>query len=232
MSPYVNVNVIITEGADMSNNRMERDLQAAEDIWGIRLNLQTVGQYDGFPEYRFVDREVPCGGSEYPKLENLINQDRNFDNDLFVYYIGGNTFSNGVSVGCSPAKYSFIDNTQRLVRAIILTNGAASSQYLFAHELGHALFARVENNRLINSDPTSGSSHSNLPNNLMRSTVPINPTLTSAQRNLALQSSLVREDSQGEAYTISNRTSKKEYTQKISMADGYYKRKSSNKRKA
>ncbi|MEB8775425.1 DUF955 domain-containing protein, partial [Bacillus cereus] len=89
---------------------------------------------------------------------------------------------------------------------IVLTNSAAPTKniYTLAHEIGHILFTRRIHGKLTHADPHSptGSEHHPSPTNLMYPIVPrpenvhIHSLLTTEQKALSLQSSLLQRKKQ------------------------------------
>lgn len=203
--PCVNVCVFVAPGSDVSNDRINRDFEEANRLWqgicGITIQRKSMMEISG-PNFTFEDREIPCppfdenGFFTSAKVEALFNfRPGCSDTELAVYYVGGNTFADGFASGCGFFTIHFPDSTSDpiLRRAIILTNNARFSPVVFAHELGHVLFARPDgtaDDPDPNRDPNDPIHNLN-PNNLMHVPVPNNPTITPPQCQRAMESSLI-----------------------------------------
>jgi hypothetical protein len=203
--PYnIYLKIFVSPNADISNNRIYRFWEAANNFWsreGIRVQVYWHGPYQDNRYYWWV-----YTNETYDSTALICPQQNSTTDSLFryntdnryisVYFIGGNTFanSNGFTTGCEYASFRTTNGVTTIADRIIIANGA--TPIVFAHEIGHALFTRVEGGTITNTNPGSENlpdkSHSNLPNNLMLPSVPANPSpLTAEQRQKALQSRLV-----------------------------------------
>jgi hypothetical protein len=120
-------------------------------------------------------------------------------NAIFVVYVSGNTFSNGTSIGSGGARVTINNGviTSEYGR-VALTDlaGTANNPYVFAHEAGHVLFGRLNSaGNYTQTDPSTGTSHNNDPQNLMYPTVPrTNPFINATQCAPARNSMVIREN--------------------------------------
>ncbi|WP_242219192.1 ImmA/IrrE family metallo-endopeptidase [Bacillus cereus group sp. BfR-BA-01380] len=203
MCPYVNICICITPGSHIDDERIAKDIAIAEYIWyPILFKIEDVNVLD--EPYRFHDGEVSYGSSlkSQPKLTSLFAECREHapQCDIYICYIGSNYFQEQTTIACA---YSLAVHTQ-IKGYIVLTNAASASRnmYTLAHELGHILFTRRVQDKLTNTDPecSNGSEHHPSPTNLMHYIIPpphksqIDSLLTDTQRELSLQSPLLRKE--------------------------------------
>lgn len=195
--------IFVAQNADTSNDRIYRFYEAAKNFWlreGIDVWISWHGPY---PERQNEYLWWVYTNENYDVSSFNCGQENSTTNSLFrynsdskyiaVYFVGGNRFSNG-STGCDYASFSTENGVTTITDRIIITNGA--TPIILAHEIGHALFTRVEGGTITQINPGSENlfdkTHSNLSNNLMLSTVPANlGPLTPEQRQKAFQSRLV-----------------------------------------
>ncbi|MEI4803158.1 MULTISPECIES: ImmA/IrrE family metallo-endopeptidase [unclassified Bacillus (in: firmicutes)] len=203
MRPYVNICICITPGSHIDKERIAKDIAIAEYIWHpIVFKIKDVNVLD--EPYRFHDGEISYVSSlkSQPKLTSLFAECRELASqcDIYICYIGSNYFQEQSIIACA---YSLAIHTQ-IKGYIVLTNAASASRnmYTLAHELGHILFTRRVQDKLTNADPEcpNGSEHHPSPTNLMHYIVPpphksqIDSLLTNTQRELSLQSPLLRKE--------------------------------------
>ncbi|KFN04112.1 DUF955 domain-containing protein [Bacillus clarus] len=205
MDPYVNICICVTPGADISDDRIAKDLAVAESIWHpITFQIKDVITLN--ESFRFYDAEISYKSSiqTQPKLSSFFYTCASQvpDCDLYICYIGSDYFKEWAVIACA---YSLAKQNQ-LTGYIVLTNSAAPMKniYTLAHEIGHILFTRRIHGKLTHADPHSptGSEHHPSPTNLMYPIVPrpdnvhIDSLLTSEQKNLSLQSPLLQRKEQ------------------------------------
>ncbi len=192
MDPYVNICICITPGADISDDRIAKDLAVAESIWHpITFQIQEVIVLNEL--FRFFDREISYKNSiqSQEKLASFFQTCVNEapECDLYICYIGSDYFKETAVIACA---YS-LAKQQQLTGYIVLTNSAAPMKniYTLAHEIGHILFTRRVHGKLTHADPHSptGSEHHPSPTNLMYpivprpENVPIQSLLTNEQKH-------------------------------------------------
>ncbi|MCZ2990727.1 hypothetical protein NYY86_21655, partial [Acinetobacter baumannii] len=165
----------ITPGADISDDRIAKDLAVAESIWHpITFQIQEVIVLNEL--FRFFDREISYKNSiqSQEKLASFFQTCVNEapECDLYICYIGSDYFKETAVIACA---YS-LAKQQQLTGYIVLTNSAAPMKniYTLAHEIGHILFTRRVHGKLTHADPHSptGSEHHPSPTNLMYPIVP------------------------------------------------------------
>ena len=157
MDPYVNICICITPGADISDDRIAKDLAVAESIWHpITFQIQEVIVLNEL--FRFSDREISYKNSiqSQEKLASFFQTCVNEapECDLYICYIGSDYFKETAVIACA---YS-LAKQQQLTGYIVLTNSVAPMKniYTLAHEIGHILFTRRIHGKL-----THASSFSN-----------------------------------------------------------------------
>lgn len=143
--------IYITPRVFRSDIAIMEDVRTASAIWAqceIEFRIKKRFTPDEVPELRsftFFDKDItftgdlakaPNTGANIRLKELLSIRPECDETEIAVYYVGGNTFSDGVTTSGFylqglNAKNQF---------SIVLTNGATSDH--FAHELGHALFVR------------------------------------------------------------------------------------------
>ncbi|AIE80674.1 group-specific protein [Bacillus cereus] len=201
MDPYVNICICITPGADISDDRIAKDLAVAESIWHpITFQIQEVIILNEL--FRFSDREISYKNSiqSQDKLASFFQTCVNEAPacDLYICYIGSDYFKETAVIACA---YS-LAKQQQLTGYIVLTNSAAPMK-IYIRSL-HILFTRRVHGKLTHADPHSptGSEHHPSPTNLMYpivprpENVPIQSLLTNEQKALSLQSSLLQRKKQ------------------------------------
>ncbi|MDM5156218.1 DUF955 domain-containing protein [Bacillus sp. DX1.1] len=203
MYPYVNICICITPGSNIANDRIAKDLAIAESIWKP-ISFQIIDVIILDEAFRFHDSEISYLESiqKQPKVSSLFNTclSETPDCDIYICYIGSNYFKEQSVIACA---YS-LAMQQNITGYIILTNAASPLKniYTLAHELGHVLFTRRIQGKLTHADPHSltGSEHHPSSTNLMHPIVPrpdivnVDSLLTKEQRDLSLQSPLLRKE--------------------------------------
>ncbi|HDX9589151.1 TPA: DUF955 domain-containing protein [Bacillus pseudomycoides] len=203
MYPYINICICTTPGSHIDNDRIARDIAIAEYIWHpIIFKIKDVSVLDEL--YRFHDGEISYVSSlkSQPKLASLFAKcsEHASQCDIYICYIGSDYFQEQSVIACA---YS-ISIRNQIKGYIVLTNAASTSKnmYTLAHEIGHILFTRRVQDKLTNADPEcpNGTEHHPSPSNLMHYIVPtpyisqIDSLLTNTQRELSLQSPLLRKE--------------------------------------
>ncbi|MFD0770870.1 ImmA/IrrE family metallo-endopeptidase [Bacillus sp. CGMCC 1.60114] len=203
MCPYVNICVYIAPGANIDEDRIARDIAISEYIWHpITFKIDDISILD--EAYRFHNGEISYMSSlkSQPKVTSLFAEcaERASQSDIYICYIGSDYFQEQSVIACA---YSLSTNKQ-IKGYIVLTNAASTckNMYTLAHELGHILFTRREQDKLTNADPEcpNGSEHHPSPTNLMHYIIPpphksqIDCLLTNTQRELSLKSPLLRKE--------------------------------------
>ncbi|MBT2686805.1 hypothetical protein J7I93_01270 [Bacillus sp. ISL-47] len=172
--------IYITRGVSKSDKDILEDVRKASAIWtqcGVEYRIKNRFTPIQLPDLNvsFQNKEITfCGTlSNAPdtaanaKLKQLLAVRKECTEDeIAVYYIGGDTFEDGVSTSCFY--FQEVDNQKRF--SVLLTNGATSDH--LAHELGHALLVR-ENGKYddpINPDPAD-KIHNTDPCNLMNKAI-------------------------------------------------------------
>lgn len=187
----------------MDNDRIAKDIVIAEYIWHpISFHIEDVIVLN--ETYRFYDGEISYISpiKTQPKVTSFFEECSSLSPncDIYICYIGSHYFQEDNVIACA---YSLAMN-KKLTGYIILTNAAASKRniYTLAHELGHILFTRREQGKLTQADPhcPNGLEHHPSVTNLMHHIIPspdkspIDSLLTVMQRNLALKSTLLRQE--------------------------------------
>lgn len=199
---YLHVCINIAPGANVDNNRIQRDLFLSHDIWyPISFHIKKMIMLD--QTFRFHDQEISYSTPfrHQPKVWRLLENYKSAcpNASLYITYIGGNYFKEPHVIGCAYSEAS----GPLWKGHIFITNTAASvpNKLTLAHEIGHILLTQRKNGVLTNIDPHSptGSQHHPSPNNLMYPVVPSLPhawqrqhLLTEEQRFIASQSPLLR----------------------------------------
>ncbi|MDN4075450.1 zinc-dependent metalloprotease family protein [Fictibacillus terranigra] len=169
----VNIYGIFTSGVASGSTvaqrraRLEDDVRRANEIWRLndenRINFviarrfiinRTVNATNMTSDEALMNGSAPT---------TIINQVRNMTNNaigIYVIYLSGNGFSNDADSVGGAEPISFVDeNNYQFIGQVALTDAALNSD-LFAHEVGHVLFARYitnpQNNEIIynDDDPT------------------------------------------------------------------------------
>ncbi|PEA52711.1 DUF955 domain-containing protein [Bacillus pseudomycoides] len=203
MYPYIKICIYITPGSHIDNHRIARDIAIAKYIWHpIVFKVEDFNALD--ESYRFHDGEISYVSSlkSQPKLTSLFAKcsEHASQCDIYICYIGSDYFQEQSVIACA---YS-ISIRNQIKGYIVLTNAASASKnvYTLAHEIGHVLFTRRVQDKLTNADPEcpNGSEHHPSPTNLMHYIIPtpyksqIDSLLTNTQRELSLQSPLLRKE--------------------------------------
>lgn len=130
MDPYVNICICITPGADISDDRIAKDLAVAESIWHpITFQIQEVIVLNEL--FRFFDREISYKNSiqSQEKLASFFQTCVNEapECDLYICYIGSDYFKETAVIACA---YS-LAKQQQLTGYIVLTNSAAPMKNIY-----------------------------------------------------------------------------------------------------
>ncbi|PAE23901.1 hypothetical protein [Bacillus sp. 7894-2] len=159
----VNLCIYITPRGGVELIDIENDVKRASLIWnqcGIEFKIKklfTPIEKRELADFLFADKEIThCGNlaavPQTPvitKLKNMLSfRPECEETDVAVYYVDGNTFSDGVTNSCF---YLQQENGKKRF-SIVLTLGAINSDQL-AHELGHALFVRETDGKFDDPDP-------------------------------------------------------------------------------
>ncbi|EMK2598534.1 hypothetical protein FC695_03505 [Bacillus cereus] len=180
-------------GAIVRNNRIEKDIKIAEKIWGITLRYSVTeipNPIIDFPYEGVNAQNIFKFGDLGPRGESLLNQYTR-SGIITVFYI---PLENEYLGALADVTVNKLDG--KLKGAIFLTDKASYS-LAFAHELGHALFARIENGVIRYTNPGSehlpedARLHSDKKENLMNPRA-TSETLDTAQRKKALSSPFIR----------------------------------------
>ncbi|PJZ19698.1 DUF955 domain-containing protein, partial [Bacillus cereus] len=104
MDPYVNICICITPGADISDDRIAKDLAVAESIWHpITFQIQEVIILNEL--FRFSDREISYKNSiqSQDKLASFFQTCVNEAPacDLYICYIGSDYFKETAVIACA-----------------------------------------------------------------------------------------------------------------------------------
>ncbi|PEC41743.1 hypothetical protein CON11_26690 [Priestia megaterium] len=193
----VKLAIYITPGADVSYERIKSDIRGAERIWRtLILSPPEYGTYDVKyiygNEVTFTDKDFEQEGSKPKKLNDLFTKYRGADSTVIaVYYIGAD---NLIAPTIGRSYYTIKSGDQQISANIVMGNKAKYSEYAFAHELGHCLFARFQGGKLNSLDPLSNAAHNSDDKNVMFSPVPNPPKIPaeSVQLTKAYQSHLTK----------------------------------------
>lgn len=187
--------------------QIRADVEVASQIWcQTKVNLQVVylEALPVLPVSEPLDLHAPdlsrrftCGdpGTSDQFFAIPRPQNPNIRTSLAVFYIPGDTFTNG-GKGCHQFRFQSVDDKPE--HLIIMTDG--STGQVLAHELGHALLTRDKGSgQWINDDPDpmrdpSVTGHNLDPQNLMFPVVDKNPVITPPQASVAGQSPLVHQE--------------------------------------
>lgn len=180
-------------GAIVKNNRIEKDIKSAEKIWGINLRYSITeipNPIMDFPYEGVNAQNIFNFGGLSPRGESLFNKYTRSRIITLFYIPLENDYLGGL------AGVEINESDRKLKGGIFLTDKARNS-LAFAHELGHALFARIENGVIKYTNPGSehlpgdARLHSDKEDNLMNSRA-TSETLDTAQRKKALSSPFIR----------------------------------------
>ncbi|KSU81991.1 hypothetical protein GA0061096_3586 [Fictibacillus enclensis] len=173
----VNVYGIFTRGVASGSTvaqrraRLEDDVRRANEIWRLndenRINFVIAGRFTSNRTVNATNMRSDEAIMDGSDPITIINQVRNRTNNaigIYVIYLSGNGFSNNADSvgGAAPISFEVDENGQfnyQFIGHVALTDAALNSD-LFAHEVGHALFARYirdpQNNQIIynDDDPT------------------------------------------------------------------------------
>jgi hypothetical protein len=159
----VNLCIYVTPRGGVELIDIENDVKRASLIWekcSIEFNIKklfTPIEKRELADFLFVDKEIThCGDIAAVPQTPVITKLRNMlsfrpeceETDVAVYYVDGNTFSDGVTNSCFYLQQ--VNGKKQF--SIVLTHGAINSDQL-AHELGHALFVRQPNGNFDDPDP-------------------------------------------------------------------------------
>lgn len=197
--PYsVGLNIFVAPNANYNNRRINDMFIGAANFWsqyGINLTWLWHGPYTQlnpqwywwvFTNENYDSNNIQCGVdyTQQPTVQNLFSYNQ-FTNWIGVFFVGGDFLGDvnpqtGMrnSNGCTQY-VRFTDANGNLTDFqpnIVLTNQA--SPLILAHEIGHALFARISGNSIVSKDPccpNDPGGHSTDPNSLMYFSVPANP---------------------------------------------------------
>lgn len=127
MNSYVNICVCITPGADISDDRIAKDLAVAESIWHpITFKIKEVIVLNEL--FRFCNREISYKNSiqSQEKLSSFFQTCVNEapECDLYICYIGSDYFKETAVIACA---YS-LAKQQQLTGYIVLTNSICSNE--------------------------------------------------------------------------------------------------------
>ncbi|MDQ0873338.1 hypothetical protein QFZ77_001997 [Paenibacillus sp. V4I3] len=196
----VNVYAIITPGSTVNTAVINNDVATANRIFtncGVTIRLRGVFRITS-ESFRFRDKELSCRNlQQSQKAQNLIRirPAGSTRLDIVVYYLGGDTFSDGVgrTVGCHTSRTGITGPSP----SILLTNGISRpNSFILAHEIGHALFFNRTTGRSIDPSPNrdpNDPAHDLITSNFMNATVPrTNVTFHPAQCRGARLSELTR----------------------------------------
>ncbi len=142
MDPYVNICICITPGADISDDRIAKDLAVAESIWHpITFQIQEVIVLNELFRFLTVKPVIKIPfkvKKSWHPFSKHVNEAP--ECDLYICYIGSDYFKETAVIACA---YS-LAKQQQLTGYIVLTNSAAPMKniYTLAHEIGHILFTR------------------------------------------------------------------------------------------
>ncbi|MGX5488162.1 hypothetical protein COM87_02685 [Bacillus thuringiensis] len=179
-----------TSGADISRNRIEEDILTAERIWKINIH-HTITKIPNPVNGEINARYISCKKDLGPQKEGLIKEYAQSD-IITVFYIPGEDTDFG---GCSSPRIN--DSNGKLKGSIFLSDKGMSIRDILAHEIGHTLFARIENSNVTSINPGSEhlsrpeNAHSIYEDNLMYADGN-GEKLTSIQRQKALDSPFIR----------------------------------------
>jgi hypothetical protein len=195
-APVVRIFPFIAPEADLSGNRLNRDIAAANEIFNwcginVVLGAQPItlkGNYFLFSNNHPVDPN----NNPFQNLRTGVS-----DTDLAVFYVGGDYLADRETIGNTAFRGSTGNGVvTTITRMIIMTNGARVKQpvddvkYAFAHEVLHSLLARQIGTTVVATDPsgpyvypngTVDTAHNNDPNNLLYPIVPLHPLITQQQ---------------------------------------------------
>ncbi|PHD46576.1 hypothetical protein COF67_22280 [Bacillus toyonensis] len=179
-----------TSGADISRNRIEEDILTAERIWEINIH-HTITKIPNPVSGEINARYISCKKELSPQREDLIRQYSQSD-IITVLYVPGEDTDFG---GCSSPRIN--DSDGKLKGSIFLSDKGMSHRDILAHEIGHTLFARIENGNVTSINPGSEhlsrpeNAHSTHTDNLMHADGD-GQKLTTIQRQKALDSPFIR----------------------------------------
>ncbi|WP_242310503.1 hypothetical protein [Bacillus cereus group sp. BfR-BA-01524] len=153
MPNCVDICVYTAPGANVNDFRINKDIESASAIWGvcgIKFNLKFKLPTPNNDDYNVKNEPIAANcdkkiSEQSPKVQKLLNYRIDCpDKAIAVYYVAGATFEDGKTTGCQYFDYEYKTQngqmTEKFTYAIILADGA--TPYVFAHELGHALFWR------------------------------------------------------------------------------------------
>ncbi|WP_142293555.1 hypothetical protein [Bacillus sp. K2I17] len=182
----VKIVAFVAPGADVSGNRIENDIEAANEIWStcnIYFHLDNIITITD-NSLEFKDREIVCQTNQPDKFKALMeNYQMNLGwQDYWsipVFYVGGSRFQEGEN-GCGgsfditgirhKAICVILTNDARPFKFISGNSGFINSRFVLAHEFGHVLFYDPNTQLAINPSPsfdTSDIVHDTLVDNLM-----------------------------------------------------------------
>lgn len=180
---------VVIAGGNVSNNRIQRDIEAANEVWKtcrIHFSLRGITTIGSTNVSGIIGNGV-FTSSNPPQILNMLSNRPSGSSrfSIVIYYVDGNRFQDGAN-GVSPYPLPLTQGGPR--PSIILTNDAhpdvTSTRFVLAHELGHTLFLNPNNLTLTNPSNTVSSDgfHDNDPTNLMyvRGVGP-NPTINKEQ---------------------------------------------------
>ncbi|WP_338449369.1 hypothetical protein R4Z09_24825 [Niallia oryzisoli] len=180
---------VVIAGGNVSNNRIQRDIEAANEVWKtcrIHFSLKGILTIRSVNVEKFVGNGV-FTSSNPPEILNMLSIRPLYPGryKIVIYYVDGKRFSDGAN-GVSPYPLPLTEGGPR--PSIILTNDAhpdvTFTRFVLAHELGHTLFLNPNNLTLTNPSTTATPDgfHDNDPNNLMFvGGVGSNPTINKEQ---------------------------------------------------
>lgn len=135
--------------------------------------------YKLFNEEYFADK-IDCFNTD--TIKDLLPYTQGVNEWIGLFFVGGNRLAHGESTGCT-SYVPIVQNgeTTDFQANIVVTDEA--DHLLLAHEIGHALFARIVGNNIESTAPccpNDPTGHSNEENDLMLPIVPAipNPILT------------------------------------------------------
>ncbi|HDR7777707.1 MULTISPECIES: hypothetical protein [Bacillus] len=175
----VNIYGIFTNGVASGSTRAQRrarledDVRRANEIWRVddenRINFVIAGRFTFNSTIDATKMKSFDALEDTSAPVDIINKVRNMTNNaigIYVIYISGNGFSNGAdSIGGARSISFEVENENdkfnyQFIGQVALTDATLNSD-LIAHEVGHALFARLirdpQNNQNIiynDDDPT------------------------------------------------------------------------------
>lgn len=211
----LNVCALVFPGANVESSptpdetplRIKKELAYANTIWKKKINGITQGVQ--FQLVKTIIFEQRINGLDV-NAEKIVMKQRKLDKnakllvglakkfcpdaDIYLYYLDGDRIGAVGNDGARVLAITYIDYP-----LIIMSNGAMTSDFILAHELGHFLFNNNRYGKTADPDPVFGDlAHNASPNNLMYPTgmhwpkPPQMPTIMPEQIQKALENKYLR----------------------------------------